>query len=199
MLPLESKITPSDTGASSLEKDLISSFELPSKSWKLSFSRPVTSRFMGSVIVTGTSTKSTATFSGRTCVFRDAGTTLSFAISSVFAFSASPGAAARGWTWTSLTSVCPTTGEGKAQAAQSKIPRKGCERLLGIRAKIGLQGRTRWAFRTRYRNRVLGRSAISTSICRDSITAWLMRLRFFCQIFLTIRIDSPFRAIFPIR
>jgi len=60
MLPLESKITPRETGASSLEKVRISCAELLSKSWKLSFSNPVTKRFIGSVMVTGTSTRSTS-------------------------------------------------------------------------------------------------------------------------------------------
>ncbi len=63
MLPLMSKITPMDTGASSLEKCRISCTSLPSKSWKFSLSRPVTRRFMGSVIVTGTRTRLTSTLS----------------------------------------------------------------------------------------------------------------------------------------
>src|SRR5574341_1938932 len=64
MLPLMSKITPSETGASSLEKCLMFCGTLPSKTAKFSFSRPVTSRFMGSVMVTFTSTRSTSTWMG---------------------------------------------------------------------------------------------------------------------------------------
>src|SRR5580700_1760240 len=148
MLPLESKITPSDTGASSLEKDLISSLELPSKSWKLSFSRPVTSRFMGSVMVTGTRTRSTATLRGRTRVFKDAGTTLPLATSSVLVFSTSWGVAGRGVTWTSFTSACPAAGEVKTHAtasARNRVQKEGREPLLlfwGSRTKLGFQGRT---------------------------------------------------------
>ena len=188
MLPLESKITPSDTGASSLEKDLISSLELPSNSWKFSLSRPVTRRFMGSVMVTGTSTRSTATFRGRTWVFREAGTTVPSATSSVLVFSTSWGVAGRGITWTSFTSACPAARKVKVHAtpsATNSIQRKSRETLLfGCnRTKLGFQGRTRWDFR----NRVLGRRAISTSIGSDSITALLRRPRFFCQIFVTIR------------
>ena len=64
MLPLISKITPSETGASSLEKVLISCRSFPSNRLKFSRSSPVTSRFIGSVMVTGTSTISTFTLSG---------------------------------------------------------------------------------------------------------------------------------------
>src|SRR5207245_9311256 len=55
---LISKMTPRDTGASSLEKCLISCASLPSKTLKFSLSKPVTRRFIGSVIVTGTNTRS---------------------------------------------------------------------------------------------------------------------------------------------
>jgi hypothetical protein len=87
MLRLESKITPSETGASSLENVLISWFEPPSKSWKFSLSSPVTNRFIGSVIVTGTSTRSTLDLKGRTWVFREGATKLSLDTFSAFAFS----------------------------------------------------------------------------------------------------------------
>ncbi len=64
MLPLMSKITPIETGASSLENVLISCRSLPSKRLKFSRSRPVTRRFNGSVMVTGTRTMSTSTLKG---------------------------------------------------------------------------------------------------------------------------------------
>src|SRR3954467_3426805 len=65
-----SKITPSEIGASSLEKVLMSCGRLASAMLKLSFSRPVTKRFIGSVTVTFTSTRSTSTFSGFVWVWR---------------------------------------------------------------------------------------------------------------------------------
>src|SRR5579872_2446542 len=71
ILPLMSKMTPIETGASSLEKVLSSWASLFSNSWKFSLSRPVTSRFMGSVIVTGTNTMLTSTFIGLVWVFND--------------------------------------------------------------------------------------------------------------------------------
>src|SRR5215472_13339869 len=59
MLPLTSRMIPIETGASSLEKFLICCGCLFSKSLKLSRSRPVTGRFIASVMVTGTVTSST--------------------------------------------------------------------------------------------------------------------------------------------
>jgi hypothetical protein len=56
MLPLQSKTTPTESGASSLENCVISCGCLSSVSLKFSFSSPVTKRFMGSVTVTGIST-----------------------------------------------------------------------------------------------------------------------------------------------
>src|SRR6202158_5958460 len=57
MLPLQSKTTPTDRGASSLENWLISCSFLSSNNLKFSFSRPVTKRLYGSVTVTGMSTR----------------------------------------------------------------------------------------------------------------------------------------------
>ena len=68
--PLMSKMTPSEIGASSLEKCRISCGLPLSVSWKFSFSSPVTRRFIGSVMVTGTSTRSTSSRNGLVCVFR---------------------------------------------------------------------------------------------------------------------------------
>ena len=56
MLPLQSKTTPTESGASSLENWVISCGSLSSNSLKFSFSSPVTKRFKGSVTVTGIST-----------------------------------------------------------------------------------------------------------------------------------------------
>jgi len=50
--PLISKITPSEIGASSLEKCWIACFSPLSSNTKFSFSSPVTNLFIGSVIVT---------------------------------------------------------------------------------------------------------------------------------------------------
>src|SRR6202140_4190138 len=105
MLPLESKITPSETGASSLENVRISWDELPSNSWKLALSKPVTSRFIGSVIVTGTNTRSTSTFRGCTCVL------IPVEEATRSDFGGSGGlSTSRGKTCTSFTSVCPNAG-----------------------------------------------------------------------------------------
>src|SRR5216684_3346028 len=71
MLPLVSKITPSETGISSPEKCRISCGSLPSKTLKLSFSNPVTGRFMRSVMVTGRSTRCTSTLMGLLRAFKD--------------------------------------------------------------------------------------------------------------------------------
>ena len=57
MLPLQSKTTPTESGASSLENCEISCSVLSSKTLKFSFSSPVTKRFKGSVTVTGISTR----------------------------------------------------------------------------------------------------------------------------------------------
>src|SRR5947209_2684743 len=62
--PETSKITPREIGASSLEKHWMGWVLSPSYTMKLSFSRPVTSRFMGSVMVTGTSTRFTSLLMG---------------------------------------------------------------------------------------------------------------------------------------
>ena len=59
MLPLMSKITPREMGASSLATCCTSCTWLPSLTAKFSFSRPVTIRFQSSVTVTLTSTRST--------------------------------------------------------------------------------------------------------------------------------------------
>src|SRR5271169_1858557 len=172
MLPLESKITPSETGASSLEKDLISSFELPSKSSKFSFPNPVTSRFIGSVIVTGTSTRSTATFKGRTCVFSDGETMLWVATSSGFTFSIS-----RGITWTSFPPVCPTARAApphNALSVTSNVQSKTRGAIPHNQTNVGFRGCIRKEFRTSAsgcENWRPPRRAISTSIGRDSITA----------------------------
>ena len=64
-------MTPSEIGASSLEKWRISCGLPLSVSRKFSFSNPVTRRFMGSVIVTGTSTRSTSFLIGLVCVRRE--------------------------------------------------------------------------------------------------------------------------------
>ena len=61
MLPLRSKMMPIVTGASSVEKLLITCPILLSYTWKFSRSSPVTSRFIGSVTVAGTSTRFTST------------------------------------------------------------------------------------------------------------------------------------------
>ena len=60
MLPLRSKMTPTEMGTSSEEKNSISSSTLFSKIRKLSGSRPVTRRSCGSVTVTLISAKSTS-------------------------------------------------------------------------------------------------------------------------------------------
>ena len=78
MLPLTSKITPMETGASSLEKFLISCGSLPSRMEKFSRSSPVTRRFSGSVMVTGTRTSSTPTLMGFSRVLTAAEVTRSF-------------------------------------------------------------------------------------------------------------------------
>ena len=57
MLPLQSNTTPTESGASSLENWLRSCSLWSSKTLKFSFSSPVTKRFMGSVTVTGISTR----------------------------------------------------------------------------------------------------------------------------------------------
>ena len=83
MLPLMSKTTPKDSGASSLEKWRMSCFSPFSKSSKLVCSRPVTSRLSGSVIVAGMSTRSTSTRNGLVCVFSAASVGLSYGAASV--------------------------------------------------------------------------------------------------------------------
>src|SRR5579871_6626357 len=136
MLPLESKITPRDTGASSLEKVRISCWLLPSYNWKLSFSSPVTRRFIGSVMVTGTRTRSTSTFSGRTCALKpeveEAGTS-GGGVEGLGAGSS------RGTTWTSFTSVW----------AKPRIPRenraKNPKTTLRKRVDLAKLGRERGA------------------------------------------------------
>src|SRR6266850_1237510 len=102
MLPLMSKITPSETGASSLENDLISCWLLPSNTEKLSLSSPVTKRFIGSVMVTGTRTSSTEDLYGRVCEAKPDSFTSSVVAGLV---------SMRGWMWTSSTVFCAQISE----------------------------------------------------------------------------------------
>src|SRR5215472_9127953 len=60
MLPLQSKITPMEMGTSSEEKATISCSTLSSKTRKLSGSRPLTKRSLGSVTTTFTRARSTS-------------------------------------------------------------------------------------------------------------------------------------------
>src|SRR5262249_9196433 len=91
---------PRETGASSLEKVLISCCSLPSKRLKLSRSSPVTRRFIGSVIVTGTNTIFTSTLSGLVWVLRAGSISGSFGGSGCM----------RGWMWTSSVEFWPNAG-----------------------------------------------------------------------------------------
>ena len=68
MLPLMSKITPSEIGASSLEKMLDLLLLPPVEDFEIVLLQTGHQRFIGSVMVTGTSTRSTSTFMGRVCV-----------------------------------------------------------------------------------------------------------------------------------
>src|SRR5882762_3286252 len=131
MLPLTSKMTPMETGASSLEKFLISCGSLPSRMEKFSRSRPVTSRFRGSVMVTGTRTNSTPTFIGFSRVFREAGATRSAGTAREFAAAFLP----EGRTGTATAGGTP--GSGILACAGGRIwgsSRGFCAQPAGIRA-----------------------------------------------------------------
>src|SRR5580698_4561598 len=162
---------------------------------------------MGSVIVTGTRTKSTATFKGRTRVFRAGVAMVWVASSSVLAFSGAF-STSRDWMWTSFTSAWAkaTTGKAQVAATRRKTQRLGeegtrCDRvgtLLRTRLQNILRALLRTPLRTPLRTRVLGRDgrdpyrrAISTSFGRDSITALLGRLRYFCQMLVKIEKRRP--------
>src|SRR5208337_1778334 len=114
MLPLMSKITPIETGASSLEKVLISCWSLPSKRLKFSRSRPVTSRFRGSVMVTGTSTMFTSTLMGLLWVLSAGSTSGAFGA----------GGWTRGWMWTSSVEVWARSGGAPHTATTRSTTRK---------------------------------------------------------------------------
>src|ERR1022692_5077483 len=125
--PLTSKITPNETGASSLEKWLISCGWPLSVRKKLSFSSPVTRRFMGSVTVTGTRTRSTSLRMGLVWVLSDGSTETPADLASAATaggMMVGSGLASffcsRGTTWISDCSFWATTGT-TAQAERSNI------------------------------------------------------------------------------
>src|ERR1035441_2480716 len=71
MLPLQSRMSPTEIGASSLEKYRIGCATPPSYNVKFCLGRSTTGRFSASVTVTGTNTRSTSTRMGLVRVLRD--------------------------------------------------------------------------------------------------------------------------------
>src|SRR6476660_7021972 len=128
MLPLMSKITPREMGASSLEKCRISCSRLSSNTAKLCRSRPVTRRFRGSVMVTGT--RSVSTRNGLVCVLSEG--------SSGAALGAS--GCTRGWMCTSPVlepASCAHADEGQKLEAKTNKTRKSHDTRTGRRLDAG--------------------------------------------------------------
>src|SRR5579864_9287745 len=90
---------------------------------------------MGSVMVTGTRTRSTSTLSGRTCALRPFVAEIGSGLGASFGFSSS-----RGWTWTSLTSVVcakavklrQTEAQNARRSEDSNRAENGFFRTVGI-------------------------------------------------------------------
>src|SRR5579859_763738 len=97
MLPLISKITPREMGASSVEKCFTTWTSLPSRMEKFSLSSPVTIRFQSSVTVTFTSTRFTSTCTGLVWFLRPASAAATAGSLAPAGFTASGG---RGVIWT---------------------------------------------------------------------------------------------------